>query len=253
MTAREEARAGPGALIRFDAVERVVHWANAALFLALISTGALLYVAPLDALVGRRALVENIHVYCGLALPVPLALAVAGRWGSALRADLRRFNRWTRGDRLWLGALTRRPAERAAVLDGVEVGKFNAGQKLNAAFLAGAGVVMLASGIILRWFRPFPLSWREGATFVHNWLAVVLVVVLVGHVLEALSDREALRSMLYGRVSGPWIARHAPGWGQELDGHLAEGARGAVPGALSGHGGEVLDDAAGSSCRPGTS
>ena len=213
-----EARPGPAALSRFDAVERAVHWVNAGLFLALIGTGALLYVAPLGALVGRRALVENIHVYCGLALPVPLAVAVAGRWGSALRADLGRFNRWTPGDRLWLGALTRRPAERDAVLAGVEVGKFNAGQKLNAAFTAGAGLVMLGTGAIMRWYRPWPLSWRTGATFVHDWLALAVGLVVIGHVGMALRDPDALRSMWTGRISRRWAERHAPGWLAGRDG-----------------------------------
>lgn len=211
-------RAGPAVLARFDAVERVVHWINAALFLALIATGAMLYIAPLGALVGRRVLVENIHVYCGVALPVPLAVAVAGRWGSALRADLRRFNRWSRADRLWLGARTRRPEERAAVMAGIEVGKFNAGQKLNAAFTAGAGLVMLGTGAIMRWYRPWPLSWRTGATFVHDWLALGVGVVVIGHVGMALRDPDALASMLTGRISRRWAERHAPGWLAGRDG-----------------------------------
>src|SRR5579875_1981551 len=118
----------PAALRRFDLVERLVHWVNAGLFLSLILTGALLYIAPFGALVGRRALVEDIHVYCGLALPVPLIVGVSGPWGRSLRADLRRFNRWTRSDRIWLGALTRSRSERTAALRKVEVGKFNAGQ-----------------------------------------------------------------------------------------------------------------------------
>ena len=56
-------------LLRFDRVERAVHWVNAALFLVLVATGAILYLEPLRPLVGRRALVEDIHVYAGLALP----------------------------------------------------------------------------------------------------------------------------------------------------------------------------------------
>ncbi len=208
--------AGPALLERFDAVERLAHWANAALFLALVATGALLYVAPLGDLVGRRALVEDVHVWCGVALPVPLAVALAGRWGSALRADLRRFNRWSHGDRLWLGALTLRRPERLAVMARVEVGKFNAGQKLNAAFTAGAGLVMLGTGAIMRWYRPWPLAWRTGATFVHDWLALAAGLVILGHIAMALRHPESLRSMWTGRVSRRWAEEHAPGW---LAGH----------------------------------
>ena len=89
-------------LLRFDRVERAAHWANATLFLVLIGTGAILYIGPLSILVGRRVLIDDIHVYCGLALPVPLLISLAGSWGKGLRADLSRFNRWTADDRRWL-------------------------------------------------------------------------------------------------------------------------------------------------------
>ena len=72
------------------------------------------------------------------------------------------------------------------------VAKFNAGQKLNAAFVAGAIPVMLATGSIMRWFKPFPLSWRTGATFVHDWVFLALLVVVIGHIGKALADPTAL-------------------------------------------------------------
>ena len=49
-------------LLRFGPVERRLHWVNATLFFVLMLTGAILYVGPLSALVGRRELVKNIHV-----------------------------------------------------------------------------------------------------------------------------------------------------------------------------------------------
>ena len=219
-----ERSASTGALERFDALERVVHWVNAALFLVLVVTGALLYVAALGSLVGRRALVEDVHVYCGVALPIPVILALSGRWGSALRADLRRFNRWSHGDRLWLGTLTRSRSVRAAALGPIAVGKFNAGQKLNAAFTAGAGLVMFGTGAIMRWYHPWPLSWRTGATFVHDWLALAVGVVIIGHVGMALRDPDALRSMWSGRISRRWAERHAPAWLDGRDGDPPAGA-----------------------------
>lgn len=213
-----EPAAPAGILQRFDRVERVVHWANAGLFLILVITGALLYLAPLGGLIGRRALVEDVHVYCGLALPVPLLVGLTGRWGRALRADLRRFNRWSRPDRVWLGAVTRGRAARAAAWREVPVGKFNAGQKLNAAFTAGTGLVMLGTGVIMRWYHPWPLSWRTGATFVHDWLALGAGLVVIGHIGMALRDPDALGSMLTGRVSRRWAERHAPAWLDGRDG-----------------------------------
>jgi formate dehydrogenase subunit gamma len=199
-------------LRRFDRVERALHWINATLFGILIVTGAALYLEPIEAIVGRRALVENIHVYTGVALPIPVLLAVCGPWGHRLRVDLRRFNRWSASDRRWIRTLMRPRAVREVQMPEIDVGKFNAGQKLNAAFVAGAGLVMLGTGAIMRWYHPWPLDWRTGATFVHDWLALALGLVIIAHIGIALQDRDALRSMFVGTISRRWADRHAPAW-----------------------------------------
>src|SRR4051794_29419741 len=86
---------------RFDATERVVHWVTATLVITLILTGAVLYIGDLAALVGRRALIRNVHVVAGLSLPIPILLAVLTRAGRGLRRDLVRLNRWSVDDRRW--------------------------------------------------------------------------------------------------------------------------------------------------------
>jgi formate dehydrogenase subunit gamma len=206
------AAVGRSLLLRFDRVERAVHWVNAAMFGILILTGAALYLQPVGALVGRRALVEDIHVYTGIALPIPLLLAISGSWGRALREDLGRFNRWSTADRAWLRSLFQSGPIRRKEMASLPLGKFNAGQKLNAAFIAGGGLVMLGTGLIMRWYHPWPLSWRTGATFVHDWLALAIGVVVIGHIGMALRDPDALRSMVAGTISRVWAKRHAPAW-----------------------------------------
>lgn len=202
-------------LDRFDRTERVLHWVDAALFLVLLATGAVLYLSPLAALVGRRALVEDTHLAAGLALPVPLLLSLPGRAGRALRADLGRLNRWSDHDRTWLRAALVARHRRAALRRDLVVGKFNAGQKLNAAFTGGVIPVMLLTGVVMYWYHPWPLAWRTGATDTHDWLAAAVVVVVAGHVRHALADRDALRSMWTGRIPRRWAERHAPGWLEE--------------------------------------
>lgn len=206
-----------GWIDRFDRIERAVHWVNAGLMLTLIFTGATLYLDPLQRLIGRRALIEDIHVYSGVALPVPILIALAGPWGRALRADLRRFNRWTSSDRMWLRAISRPRGERQAMQRQLDIGKFNAGQKLNAAFTAGAGLVMLGTGVIMRWYHPWPLSWRTGATFVHDWLALSVGIVVIGHTMMALSAPDTMRAMVTGRIRRAWAERHAPAWADGRD------------------------------------
>jgi formate dehydrogenase subunit gamma len=195
-------------LLRFDGVERAVHWSTAALVITLMLTGAALYAGPLSAVVGNRETVRTVHVWCGLLLPVPLLFGVLTRRGARLRADLRRLNRWAPGERQWFRSRTRHA---------VELGKFNPGQKLNAACLAGAGLVMLATGSIMHWFDAFPIDWRTGATFAHDWFAFGIWLLVAGHILFAIRDGDALEAMMVnGRVPAAWARRKAPRWYREM-------------------------------------
>jgi formate dehydrogenase subunit gamma len=191
-------------IVRFDAVQRTAHWLNAVLFGILMVTALPLYFGSIGGVVVPRALVAEIHLWAGVALPVPLLFSILGPWGAQFRRDLRRINGWTRDEVTWLKALGRRAPQ---VVD-----KFNPGQKLNAIFTGAAIVVMLATGSILKWFRFFPVDWRTGATLVHDVFAFAIFVVVAGHVFFALAHRDSLRSMIKGWVTQTWAARHAPGW-----------------------------------------
>ncbi|MCU1493500.1 MAG: formate dehydrogenase gamma subunit [Acidimicrobiaceae bacterium] len=205
---RAEWRMSTRHVIRFDRVERVAHWANAVLFGILMATALPLYFVQVENLVGRRALIAEIHLWSGVALPIPLIISLAGPWGARLRRDVRRINIWTAAEIRWLWSLGRKQLR--------EADKFNPGQKLNALFTAGAIVVMLGTGSILKWFRFFPVSWRTGATFVHDVFAATVFVVVFGHVGFALTHRDALRSMFKGWVTEAWANRHAKAWLREL-------------------------------------
>jgi len=208
MVATTTRPASPPRLPRFDRVERALHWTNSVLFAVLMGTAAILYVGSLLALVGRRELIRHIHVIAGLVLPVPILLALVGRWRRSLWADVRRLNRWDDDDRRWLRSFGRDPF--------VRLDKFNPGQKLNAAFTASAIVVMLGTGSIMHWFHYFPVDWRTGATFVHDWLAIALFVVITGHVGSALADPDALLGMVRGWVPERWARERRPRWHDEL-------------------------------------
>ncbi|GAA2841692.1 formate dehydrogenase subunit gamma [Kitasatospora paracochleata] len=194
---------------RFARAERWVHRATAVLMVVCLVTALALYYPPISQLVGRRRPVAVVHEWCGLLLPVPLLLGLASR---ALRADLGRLNRFTPRDRVWLRAVLRRSYRRPA-------GKFNAGQKLYAAWIAGAVLVMLGTGLLMWFTHLAPLVWRTGATFVHDWLAVAVAVVVGGHLYLAARDPEARRGMRTGSVDPLWVAREHPDWD-----HRAENA-----------------------------
>ncbi|MEV6329122.1 cytochrome b/b6 domain-containing protein [Streptomyces sp. NPDC051909] len=197
--------ADPDRLLRFARPVRWVHRTTAALMLACLATAACLYVTPLAELVGRRRLVVTVHVWCGLALPVPL---LSGLLFRALRADAARLSRFTPVDRAWLRALRSRAPYRPA-------GKFNAGQKLYAQWTLGAMPVLVGTGLLMWLTRFAPPSLRTGATFVHDWLAAAVAGVTAGHVWMAARDPQARLGMRTGLVDRDWAEREHPHWGRE--------------------------------------
>jgi formate dehydrogenase subunit gamma len=208
----------PVTLLRFDAVQRAAHWANAVLFGVLIVTAIPLYVGSLLGVTFPRHTIQLVHLVAGLVLPAPVIVAMLGPWGRRMRADLRRCAEWTRGEISWL----RRRGQVALRLD-----KFNPGQKANAVFTGAAIVVLFASGYILQWFRFFPESWRTGATLTHDVFAFAITFAILAHVVLALSHPVSLRSMITGEVPDDWAVRHARSWwDEEHDEAPREGTRG---------------------------
>lgn len=185
-----------------------MHRATAALMLLCVVTAAALYVPQIAELVGRRHFVVTVHEWAGVLLPVPFLLGLAS---PAFRADLRRLNRFGPHDRTWLRAVRRRDHRLASR----PAGKFNAGQKLYAAWIAGAALVMLGTGLLMWFTHLTPLVWRTSATFVHDWLSLAVGIVLAGHIGMALADREARRGMRTGSVERQWAHDHHSEWLQD--------------------------------------
>ncbi len=166
-----------------------------------------------------------------------MPLVVGWLASTAFREDVSRLNRFSPRDWEWL----RRRQRRHAALP---VGKFNAGQKLNSALTVGAIGVMLGSGLVMRFFGPFPVAWRTGATFVHDWLVLTLLVVIAGHLFEALRDPESMLGIRTGRASLGPVTSPGLGGGVGRFGHRS------APGHRSLGGGGRTDAMRGGGNRP---
>lgn len=201
-------------LARFTRAERWTHRSIAILTVVLILTGAALFFPDISVIVGNRPLVKNVHTVSGLLLPLPLILAA---FFVAFRRDAELLNRFTPDDWRWLRSRERRSGT-------IPVGKFNAGQKLNAAFTLGSIIVMFGTGFILWQNGYFPDDIRTGATFVHDWLGLIVVIMVAGHTWMAMNDAEARRGMRTGVVTRAWAEREHPTWASE-DPSLPEGAQ----------------------------
>ncbi|MER6980614.1 cytochrome b/b6 domain-containing protein [Streptomyces carpinensis] len=201
-----------GRVRRFTTAERRVHRTTGLLMLVCLVTAACLYLGPLAQLVGRRHLMVTLHEWSGVSLPLPFLL---GLLSPAFRADLRRINRLAVYDRQWLRAVRKRrnrPEARPA-------GKFNAGQKLYAGWIAGAVLVMMVTGLLMWFMGLLPFISRTSAIFVHDVLAWAITFVVLGHMRKAFEDPEARLGMRNGYVSRSWAERHHSRWlGEERTG-----------------------------------
>jgi formate dehydrogenase subunit gamma len=189
---------------RFSRTERALHWANAAFFSVLLATGLILYLPSLAASVGRRPLIKDIHFWTGVSWLPALALIVALGDRSGMRRTARELDSFDGDDLRWL---TRRsPAPQ---------GRFNAGQKLNAALTAAFTVLLLVSGLLL-WLGERDTRYRFASTVVlHDGLMYVVLFLLVGHLYLAVlhpATRHALRGMTLGTVDEEWARTHHSKW-----------------------------------------
>ena len=196
----------PRHIHRFSRTERTLHWVHAAAFFVLLGSGLVLYLPSLSGLVGRRPFVKDVHFDTGLAWMVAIALIVLLGDRRGLRATVRELDAFDRDDRLWLRRLPR------------PQGRFNAGQKLNAALTASFAVLFAVSGVLL-WYGERNNSFRFASTILlHDGLMYVSLVVLVGHLYLALiypSTRHALRGMTTGSVRTAWAREHHSKWVDE--------------------------------------
>jgi formate dehydrogenase subunit gamma len=189
---------------RFSRTERVLHWTNAIGFFTLLGSGLVLYLPSLSADVGRRPLVKSIHVWAGVGWLAALVLvALLGDRRGLLRTA-RDLDRFTVDDRRFL--LGRRPAPQ---------GRFNGGQKVNAALTAAVTLLFGISGLLL-WLGERDTRFRFASTVVlHDGLMYAALGLLVGHLYLAIihpATRHALRGMTVGTVSEEWARHHHPRW-----------------------------------------
>ena len=141
-----------GYVKRFSPVERLLHWVNAIGFFFLLATGLILYLPRLSELVSRRQFIQSIHFWGGVAwLGALIAVVLLGV--RRLLATARELEQFDGDDLRWL---RRRKAPQ---------GRFNAGQKINAAVTAAFTILFGVSGFLL-WFGEQDTRFRFASTVI---------------------------------------------------------------------------------------
>jgi len=91
-------------------------------------------------------------------------------------------------------------------------GKFNPGQKANflVTMLLIAGLSF--SGFVVWMKSIFSRSFVEFNFMVHDFFAILSILLLTGHVVVALYYSESLRGIIYGEVNAEYAEEHYPDW-----------------------------------------
>lgn len=192
-----------GYVRRFSRSERAIHWIHATSFFVMLATGLVLYLPALSVAVSNRPLVKTIHIYTAIAWLVALVLVLLVGDRAGIRRTLRDLDLFDRDDRRWL---TARPAPQ---------GRFNAGQKVNAAITGAFAVLFTLSGFLL-WYGERDNDFRWTSTILlHDVLTLLSVFLVIGHLYLTLihpSTRHSLRGMTLGSVREDWARRHHAKW-----------------------------------------
>jgi formate dehydrogenase subunit gamma len=199
---------------RFSRTERLAHWLLAVCFFVLLGSGLALYLPSLAGHVARPT-AKSIHLYAAVALGVGLVLVVLLGDRRGFRGTLRDLDRFDRDDARWLAGGPRRVVTGEAP---PPQGRFNAGQKLNAALVSGVMVVMAVTGFLL-WYGERDTAYRYAGTVdIHDWGTLLLIFLVAGHVYLAVlhpATRHALRGMTVGDVDRDWALRHHRKWAED--------------------------------------
>ncbi len=193
---------------RFDAAERTLHWLLAITFLTMMVSGLVLYLPSLATIAADRVLWKTIHLASAVTFWGGLLGLIPGN--SRACAPLRaRSTGSTTMTRKWLRwAVTRSGQEPPQ-------GRFNAGQKLNTAIVAGLMVVFTISGTLM-YLQERDAQFRgTSAILVHDWATWIAVPLVLGHLYLALihpATRHSLRGITLGTVRRDWARRHHAKW-----------------------------------------
>ena len=201
-----------GDIRRYDAGERLNHWAVAILFVLLAASG-LAFFHPafwfLSALLGGGTWARILHPFLGVVMFALFAWMAIRYWDD---------NRIKPHDREWTRRLNDVISNRD---DGLpEIDKYNAGQKYLFWVMVGTMTLLIISGIVM--WRPyfadaFHINIVRIAAVIHAVAAFILILGIIAHIYAGVFwVAGALRAMTRGTVSQAWARHHHPLWHRRM-------------------------------------
>ena len=207
-------RGDPVTVDRYTVGARINHWITATCLVLLALSGLALFHPTLfflTNLFGGGQATRAIHPWIGVVLFFSFAGLFLRFW---------RLNLWKGADTTWLVRLREVLGNRDNEdPDLVEIGKYNAGQKVVFWGMSVLIVVLISSGLAIwdQYFADYTtIEQKRLAVLVHSLAAIVIICVWIVHVYAAIWVRGTIGAMTQGRVTGGWAWRHHRKWLRDL-------------------------------------
>lgn len=196
-----------------DSYERILHWMLALSCLLLCVTGLGMMFQTFNfigLLFGGLKSLKLVHNFTGLVFAVSLILVIRMWWKEAGVFSFPEDLDWIKvvGGYLWH-------------VDKVpEVGKYNPGQKAFFLAVAGFGVIMVLTGLIMWFPLSFPAMLVRWMFVLHALGFVTIFAFFFVHLyLGTIGSPGSAPAMFSGWVTRAWVKKQHPKWLKEMEEH----------------------------------
>lgn len=198
-------------ILRTRFSDRFCHWIVVICFF-LVALSGLSWFYPsfswLSGVLGTPQLARLLHPFLGVVVFLGLLF---------MFFRFVKYNIPNKTDRLWLSHTKQVILNR--VEQPLQVGKYNAGQKILFWLIMLSITVLLVSGLIMwraYFSHLFSIEMVRWAILVHSIAGIGLMLLIAGHIYLAIWVRGSISGMVTGYVSKSWAKQHHDGWYDEL-------------------------------------
>ena len=199
-------------ILRYTPNQRTNHWLVAILFfMAALSGLALFHPALfwLSHLFGGGPWTRILHPFLGVVVFLALMF---------LFVRLVKYNLPEPQDRLWFANV--KDVLKGRHIKSLQVGKYNAGQKLLFWGIMSLITLLLISGVLIwrPYFAPFfPIPVIRVGALLHSLTGICLILLIIGHAYMGFWVKGSIGGMVTGYVSRKWAKTHHDRWFKQIN------------------------------------
>ncbi|KPG95945.1 formate dehydrogenase [Pseudomonas sp. RIT-PI-q] len=195
------------AILRTHFADRICHWFMVICFL-LVALSGLSWFFPtmnwLNGVLGTPQMARILHPILGIVVFLALMF---------LFVRLVKYNLPEREDLIWIANI--KSVLQGKHMKGLQIGKYNAGQKLLFWGIMSLISLLLISGLVVwrAYFAEyFPIPVIRIGLLLHSFAGICLILLIMGHAYMGFWVKGSIDSMITGYVSKLWAKTHHDRW-----------------------------------------